>query len=51
MIFLKIILNILLLFSLTNLYAQQITNVVARQDGNNVVITYNLQCEGDADIS
>jgi len=31
--------------------SQTITNVVAKQDGDNVVITYNLQCLGDADIS
>jgi uncharacterized protein (TIGR02145 family) len=31
--------------------SQTITNVIAKQDGNNVVITYNLLCEGDADIS
>jgi uncharacterized protein (TIGR02145 family) len=33
------------------LSSQTITNVVATQDGDNVVITYNLECEGSADIA
>ncbi len=36
---------------LTLVSAQAITNVVAKQEGNTAVISYSLQCEGDADIS
>jgi uncharacterized protein (TIGR02145 family) len=47
------VLILFLLFSLLycSTKSQTITNVVAKQDGDNVVITYNLQCEGDAEIS
>jgi uncharacterized protein (TIGR02145 family) len=49
----KKILILFLLFSLLffSTKSQTITNVVAKQDGNTVVITYDLKCEGDADIS
>lgn len=33
------------------LFAQKITNVVARQEENSVIITYNLQCESFSEIS
>jgi uncharacterized protein (TIGR02145 family) len=33
------------------LSSQTITNVVATQEGNNAVITYDLECDGSADIS
>jgi len=47
------ILILFLLFSFLFCFSQSqtITNVVAKQDGDKVLITYNLQCEGDADIS
>jgi uncharacterized protein (TIGR02145 family) len=38
-------------FSQSIVQSQTITNVVAKQEGNNIVITYNLQCESDAEIS
>jgi uncharacterized protein (TIGR02145 family) len=48
--------KILILYIIFNLLicsikSQTITNVVAKQDGDNVVITYNLQCEGNTDIT
>jgi uncharacterized protein (TIGR02145 family) len=38
-------------FSFSHAKSQTITNVVAKQDGNKVVITYNLQCDVSADIN
>ncbi|MCX6287218.1 MAG: fibrobacter succinogenes major paralogous domain-containing protein [Bacteroidetes bacterium] len=37
--------------SFLKLSGQSITNVAAIQEGNNAVITYNLQCESNADIT
>lgn len=34
-----------------HLSGQTISNVVATQEGNNAVITYNLECDGSADIA
>jgi uncharacterized protein (TIGR02145 family) len=46
---------ILLFFPLfilfTNTYCQTITNVVAKQETQNVVITYSLQCDSESEIS
>ncbi len=39
------------LFSIVAANAQSITDVVAKQNVNSVIITYNLQCDGDANIS
>ncbi|MFZ4572376.1 MAG: fibrobacter succinogenes major paralogous domain-containing protein [Bacteroidales bacterium] len=48
----KAIFVILLLgLSFLQLSGQTITNVVAVQEGDNAVITYNLDCDGSADIS
>jgi len=45
------ILSFLICLSLFVAKSQSISNVVAKQEGNNVVITYNLQCNVSADIS
>ena len=48
----KAIFVILLLgLSFLQLSGQTITNVVAVQEGDNAVITYNLDCDGSADIA
>jgi uncharacterized protein (TIGR02145 family) len=47
----KPILFLLFSFLLCSTKSQTITNVVAKQDGDNVLITYYLECEGDAIIS
>jgi len=43
-------LSIFLCSSFYTLNAQSITNVIAKQDGNNAVITYDLLCDGSAYI-
>ena len=48
---LKPILAVLLNLMIITLSAQTITNVVAKQQGNKVVISYKLQCNESAEIS
>jgi uncharacterized protein (TIGR02145 family) len=46
-----LILFLLFSFLFCSTKSQTITNVVAKQEGDKVLISYNLQCEGKADIS
>lgn len=47
----RILLYILLLLPSTLLHAQTVTNVDARQDGQNIVITFNMDKPADVSIS